>query len=87
MKKFDLVRLGVLRDVSEKAYLCVVGLNNRFIVPKSVVVCRQGSSGNYWIKGFFTHKIDVDILCSHSVDDSFVVDDSFKEFLNGLYEG
>ena len=54
--------------MSEKAYLCVVGLNNRFIVPKSVVVCRQGSSGNYWIKGFFTHKIDVDILCSHSVD-------------------
>ena len=47
MKKFDLVRLGVLRDVSEKAYLFVVGLNNRFIVPKSVVVCRQGSSGNY----------------------------------------
>ena len=26
-------------------------------------------------QGFFTHKIDVDILCSHSVDDSFVVDD------------
>lgn len=63
MRNELLVNLGILRNISEKAYLSVRGARFKTIIPKAVVVERDIENGNYyWIKDWFVNKIeDVEI--------------------------
>lgn len=62
----DLVYLGKLRDISDKAWLSIRGLRLKTIIPKSVIVEKDKENiGYYWIKSWFTDRIeDVDKLKS-----------------------